>query len=244
MAFEFTTPTTSRDPQTIEVDLCGERISVDRPKEITRGKLGTILAEGVVPMKHRVPALVQFLVGTLEDDDYERLLERAADREDPINFSALMALLNDLSQRWDEFDEHERNHGTRLPAAHNPPIVITAPPGGIPGEDVPVTNLELDTDEPVIAYCPKDLFIFLFTGLATSPLGQVWATDYFLGAVFSPEVNRAIQRRLLTKDDPLDIAPINHMIGELVKGWAPDIELEAAPANREQRRSMGTSLTA
>lgn len=170
--FEFTTPTVAtRDPQTLTIDLCGEELRLDRPKDWILTNVGTIFSDDVTD-DARAQAMLRYLLGTLDENGYERLLHRSLDRDDNLNLAALLEFINTTWTRWSDTN------------THNPtPIVIRSDDPGIRGYPVQVRNTDLGID--LIAQPPKDLVMMIVAACATrsSSAGHRWAIEYFLEAV-------------------------------------------------------------
>lgn len=234
--FEFTTPAADRDPQTITVDLVGDLHELDRPKDWALTNVGTILADDV-PHDARAQAILRYVHGVLGADGHERLLERALDRGDNLNLTALLDFIGRSAERWNDYN-----------AATNTPIRVTSDDPGIVGEPVRLVNRHLDLD--VTAEPPKDLVLMVLAASAGRGVvaSQRWAVEFFLQAILPFDAMRTITHRLTSKNDPLDVEHLDPMVSQLVEHWSTALDV-TPPANRAERRaaarnnSMSGNLT-
>lgn len=221
--FTFTTPDLApRDPQTITVNLAGEELTIDRPKDWTLANVDTAFANDV-PDDVRAPAILRYLSGVLGPDGFKHLMSRSLDRDDPLNLDGVLWFVVETYDRWTNFDPRR-----------NPPITITDRPTLL-GQRVPVRNPDLDIDTTVTP--PKRLFLLFLYGYGATPGGAGYAMEYAMEAVFPRDVFLALSRRLNTPDDVLDIGHLTPMITRLVDAWSSGIELKLPPVNREGRRA-------
>lgn len=223
--FEFTTPDlTQRDPQTLTVDLCGEHLRLERPKDFAMRSLATVLTDEV-PMFDRAQAILNFLLGVFTDEQYRRFIVRCVNCDDPLDLEALVRFLGAVADRWSAFDQHATTHGTRLPDTANPTITITAPPHrGILGGPVRIKNHDLRLD--VNLSPPKNILImivFAYSGGDAS--GQHWAIEVFLEATFPRAEFVTLKRRLMSRTDPLDVPHLDTIVGQLIDHWSALIDL-------------------
>lgn len=239
---EFTTPTLEkRDPQTITVDLAGEQMSLDRPKNWTLGKIADATSD-VIPLEDRAAAILGFFGDIFAEDHYGKFLHRLFDHDDPINMPALTRFFTEIGRRWDEHDHWQRTYNRPLPDERNPTIIISAPPGSVVGDDVRLTlrGLGLDETGPIIATPPKDTVTLVIAGCVSRAqvVGQRWAVEQFLAATFPDGEAAYLVRRLNDQKDDLDLQHLDPMLSKLIEIWSPqNNDTPAAPANREERRA-------
>lgn len=232
MEFSFNTPDLpARDPQTIHVDLCGELLELDKPKDWTLANARTAVSEAEIPPNQRAQATTKFLVGTLGQEAYDRLLHRSADRDDPINMAALRDFIEQALARWADYDPND-----------NPTIVVVAPPGGLVGEPVSLRGMDQlgMQQETVTIDPPKDILLMIFQAMAVgNEDAQHWAAEMIMEATFPHELYRHLVTRLTTKNDPLDVEHLDPILAQLIEYWNDnaDFEPQPAPANREERRA-------
>lgn len=231
--FEIDTPdTTVRDPQTLTVNLAGESLEVDRPKDWARDKLARAFATGPHVILNRTEgdgdgragAILEYLASILNAEQYRRLEQRSLDRDDPVNLDGVLQFVIDTSARWADFDPRRTTIDIRdTPSLVGPPARLLNPHLGI---DITVTP-------------PKKLFLLFSAGIADFPGGGVEARLYSMRAIFDDDTREEFDRRLEDDSDPMDSRHMDAMIEKMIKTWADATDVQLPPANRAERRAAG-----
>lgn len=232
--FEFQTPAVDRrDPQTITLSLCGETLTVDRPKQWTLGQ-AKVIDDDSIPLQQRGQALAEFVTGSFDSDGWERLVARAADRSDPLNLASYTDAVNAMVSRWAEWDN--------TPQPHTPITIEPRGGNGLLGEPVTVSYPALDL-EMVHVEPPKDLFVLAMYAVASrgSGSGALWVVDQMMANTFPADAYEHIMSRLHDRSDSVDVEHIDPMFSQLLEHWTShmDTSTPAAPANRAERRANG-----
>ena len=204
----FTTPARDRDPRTITVELCGEEIQVDRPKDATLYFTQTAIGD-TASAGDQAMAVLQFIDGTLEAAQRQRFYQRICDRTDQVDLAACIDLLSGLFARWGDWDN-----------APTQPLVVTSDHRPTEGREVPVDQTELDLH--VTAHPPKDIIRFLAASslASTANLGQQsWALGLFLDAALDSVDAHLIARRMRDQTDGLDLEHVAEIVQGLVERW-------------------------
>lgn len=215
----FSTPARTRTEQPVRVDLCGETITVRKPKQAVLYFAQAIIGD-TVSDADRAMSLLQFLDAGLSPLDRKRFFDRCLDREDPVNLQAALDMLNGLINTWNNW-----------PAKGKPATVVVKPNGAGPtGEDFELVHEDLDlrfTAHPV-----KDVVLMIVQAsmAAGANVGQqAWAVGLFLDAALEPADAFVIARRMRNPDDDLDLEHIAEMVESLLKRWGTG-------GNRAERR--------
>jgi hypothetical protein len=223
----FSTPARTRAEQPVEVDLCGETITVRRPKQAVLYFAQAIIGD-TVSDADRAMSLLQFLDAGLSPLDRKRFFDRCLDREDPLNLQAALDMLNGLIDRWNNW-----------PAKCKPARVVVTPNGGaVVGEDIELVHEDLGirfTAHPV-----KDIVMMIVQASMAAGANsgqQAWAVAIFLDAALEPGDAFVVARRMRNPDDDLDLEHIAEMVESLLKRWG-------SGGNRAERRAARTNLKA
>ncbi|HEX2298628.1 MAG TPA: hypothetical protein VHH34_08945 [Pseudonocardiaceae bacterium] len=219
----FTTAKRKRRTQPVDVELCGERWTVQRPKDAVLYFAQTAIAD-LVGEADRASALLQFLNSVLEPVQRHRYFERCLDRDDPVDLQATLKLIGGLVDRW-----------TNWPAAGNPEPVVIEPTDEdeLTEQPAPVRVVNEDLGLEFEAHAPKDIILLIVTaalGTGANLGQQSWAIGLFLDASLRPADQLMISMRMRSTGDDLDLEDIAEIVSELAQKWAP------APTNRQERR--------
>lgn len=215
----FTTPARTRTRHTVDVDLCGERMTVERPKAAVLFFAAQMAGSDVVDVDRAMSAK-SFLDSALTDPDRKRFYDRVIDRADPVDIDAFLDLVDGLVARFSS-----TNTDTSV-------LVIDPTPGETSGEPVKIVNDDLDLE--VIAHPPKELVrLFVRASLATGANAgqQAWAVAFFLDSALDPGDRDVVSRRLAHPGDLLDLEDIIDIVNEVNSYWSE------GPRNRADRRA-------
>jgi hypothetical protein len=218
----FTTPKRKRLSQPVEVDLCGEQFTVERPKDAVLYFAQAVIGDSVGEAD-RAAAVLQFLNSTLEPMQRQRYFERCIAEDDPVDLRATMSLVGGLTERWADYPE----------TGHPEPVIVEATADdGNDVETVEIVNDDLNLY--FTAHRPKDvilLFAAASLGIGSNLGQQSWAVGLFLDAALTPQDALVVAMRMRNQQDDLDLADVAEIVSALAQRWAPQV------MNREQRRA-------
>lgn len=217
----FTSTRRTRSEQAVPVSLCGEDITVRRPKDAVLYFAQTIIGD-TVSDADRAMAVLQFIEGTLDPLDRKRFFDRIIDRADPIDLQAVTSLVGGLLDRWNDWPADGKVEPLEIEGDEPTPV---------PGGPVQVVNKDLELEFTV--HPPKDIVLLIVsTAMATGAnLGQqAWAVGLFLDAALDAVTAMLVSRRMRSNQDDLDLEDIAEIVKELIGRWAPR-------TNRAQRRA-------
>lgn len=218
----FDTPIESREPRPVPVDLCGETLTVQRPKDAVIF-FAQRVAGGSVTEPDQALAVLEFVEGTFEAKDRQRFFERICTFDDPVDLTACMTMLTGLLDRWGNYPEQEDPDTVVVESSYTPPV------GREQHLDLPDIGIDM------VAHPPKDI-VLLFTSASMATgvnVGQqAWLVSLFLDAALKPADAWTVARRLRNRGDDLDLSHVAKIVQELIDGWRPGL-------NREQRRAAG-----
>lgn len=225
---EYSTPKQAkpRPKRSVPVSLCGHDVTFHEPKDTVKFFASQMIADEVSEAD-RAMALLQFLNGTLDPGDQKRLMDRIADRADPLGRAAVMELVATLLDRWSDAPSTK---GT---------VTIDGPDDGpvfYGDEPIHIVNDELRLD--FAAHPPKDLALLLVaSGISTgSGVGQqAWSVGFFLDSCTDAQDRLVLNHRLRARDDVLDLTHLTDLVSQLLGRWAPDYVPDAP--NRAARRA-------
>lgn len=220
----FTTPKRKRLEQPVEVDLCGEKWTVQRPKDAVLYFAQTAIAD-LVTEADRASALLQFINAVLEPVQRHRYFERALDRDDPVDMQVTMRFVGGLVDRWGNW-----------PANGKPKPVVVKPtdPDDLPPVADPIQVVNNDLGLDFIAHPPKDIILLMVVaalGTGANVGQQSWAVGLFLDAALTEEDRLMVAMRMRSTVDDLDLEDLADITSQLAEKWAP------APKNRAERRA-------
>lgn len=235
--FHFSTNRQTHDADPVVINLCGEEMTLHRPKAmaILNGEQAlSPMLEAEYPDTHeqvRANCILNFLIGVFRMDGFLRFMERSRDANDPLSVKAIYDAMQQLVERWSDYEPNS-----------NPPIVI----GPDEEPDVPRQPSRLvvpgrGVDVP--AYPPKPLLLMLVSALGLSPdlRGQKVATDKLLDGILHENDADNVKYRLNLPDDvdALDLDDLDEPINALISEWFPDEDetVPAPPQNRAERRA-------
>ncbi|MBB3665936.1 hypothetical protein FB384_004895 [Prauserella sediminis] len=223
----FETPRSKRTPMPVQVDLCGEHITVQRPKDSVLFFAQQVAGQSVGEADQAM-AVLDFVEGTLEPQDRQRFFERICEFNDPVNLDACLTMLTGLVQRWSNWPDDD-------PHYEPDPVVVTSDYTPPTDREIPVELPDLDIQ--LTAYPPKDI-VLLFTSasLATGANTgqQAWLVALFLDAALTEQDAWMINRRLRSRDDDLELIHVAEMVKHLIEAWKPGL-------NRQERRARARS---
>lgn len=236
--FTLDTPTSSRSDNPVQLVLCGEEMTVNQPKQMAilsaRTATSPMLESEYGDDADRVRAnsVLGFVMNTFRMEGYSRFLDRALDANDPLDLDELYRAMEQLVNRWDDYDPQ-----------NNPPVVIN--PSGQTRELEQARMVLNDAGIDVIATRPKALLLMLVSALSLSSDMQAEkiAIERFLEATLYPEDAQSIIRRLNLPDDidSLDIEHLDPVITRMIEHWFPSEQDVPVPANRDERRAAANA---
>jgi len=224
---DFTT--TAYKKVSTTVDLLGEDVDFHRPKDGVLFFVQSAVADTANDADRWMAAL-RFLESSLTPQSRKRFLDRACDRSDPLNASALWDTIGELLRRWDP--------KTKIPASQK--IVIEHRPDAAEGYN-PVRIVDEALRLDFIAYPPKDI-VLGFTGSAiaasASPAQQAWCVNLFLDGSLDGDVALELSYRLQSPaygDDKLDLPHLLGIVRSLIERW-----YSGTNPNRAARRAQAS----
>lgn len=223
---EFTTSkktTKPTKPTKITVQLGDENLSAPRPKD------GVLFFAQSAVSDHandadRWSSAWNLLSAVLNAQDRHRFLQRACDRDDPLNAAMMWDMIGQLLDRW--------NLDSKIPASV--PVVVEEQPHPEFPDPVKIVNEDLDLD--LVAYPPKNIIL----GLTASALStgatlsdQAWVIGLFLDAALTRGDVLTINYRLRDSDDDLDLEHLTELVQTLIRRW-----YDKPIGNRKSRRAQ------
>lgn len=221
--------TTYRKVSTV-VDLLGEEMEFHRPKDGVLFFLEAAIADTANDADRWMSAL-RFLESSLRPQDRKRFLDRACDRSDPLNASALWDTIGGLLRRWDPKSKVPSSQ--KLVIEHKPDPTQEFDPIRVKDE-----SLRLD----FVAHPPKDIILgFTSSAIAAgaSPGQQAYCVNLFLDGALDPAVALDLSYRLNSPSyggDPLDLSHLLAIVRSLSEHWYSG----AARPNRAARRAQAS----
>lgn len=236
--FQLSTPRHTHDADPVVLNLCGEEMTLHRPKSMAllNGEQAlSPMLESEYPDTHeqvRANLILNFLIGVFRMHGFLRFMERSLDAADPLNVDSIYEAMQALIERWSDYEPN-----------NNPPIVIQ--PSTEP--DVPRQPSRLVIDSRGIdmpAHPPKPLLLMLVSalGMSSELRGQKVATDRLLDGILHEDDADTIKYRLNLPDDvdPLDLDDLDEPINALISEWFPsddDPGVPPPPGSRAERRA-------
>lgn len=222
---DFATSSTGKSspkPTVTKVNLVGETIKVTRPKDAVLFFAQRAVSDNANEAD-RYSAALNLLNGMFTPQNRHRFLERACDRNDPLNATAMWEMIGQLLERW--------SPDSKIPASS--PVNIEAQPHSELPAPLRIVNEDLDLD--VVCHPPKDLIM----GITASAISvgstlsdQAWCIGLFLDAALSRGDLMHINERLRNQNDDLDLEDVANLVQQLVERW-----YDAPLGNRKQRRA-------
>lgn len=221
ITLSFSTPARQRVHEPVEVVLCGEEMTLQRPKDAVL-YFAQVVAGDSVGAADRAYSLVQFLNSLFDETDRKRFFERILDRDDPVHLQETVELVAGVLDRWANY-----------PAKGSPePVVVEPFEHDDPPEPVWVVHEDLDLR---FEACPPKDIVSLFAagslGAGVSSAQEAWAIGLFLGAALDHQDEMMVAHRMRSPHDDLDLEHVAEIVSELAQRWAPGAR------NREQRRA-------
>lgn len=227
---KFSTQKKKRAAQPVEVILCGEPMTLQRPKDAVLYFAQTVVGDAVSDAD-RAAAILQFINSTLDPGELKHYFDRVLDRDDPVDLRATLELVGGVIERWNNY-----------PSRGKPdPVIVESSDDDTRTETAPITVQNRDLDLEFEAHRPKDIVLLFVAGsLSTSAnLGQqAWAVGLFLDAALTRQDALVVAHRMRSQHDDLDLEHIAEIVTSLAQRWAP------GPTNRAMRRATARTSRA